>query len=64
MWGKDKGKKVDFDCYVGKIMMIFKGMVVDGDVKFEGGLLVEGIIKGNVWVDEGSEVLLWLSEVG
>ncbi|MGB3623131.1 polymer-forming cytoskeletal protein [Ketobacter sp. MCCC 1A13808] len=64
MWGKDKGKKVDFDRHAGKTTMISKGTVVDGDVKFEGGLLVEGTIKGNVRADEGSEALLRLSEAG
>lgn len=64
MWGKDKGKKVDFDRHAGKTTMISKGTVVDGDVTFEGGLLVEGVIKGNVRAEAGSEALLRLSEAG
>lgn len=64
MWGKDKTKKVDFDRHAGKTTMIAKGTEVSGDVKFEGGLLVEGTIKGNVRAEEGSEALLRLSESG
>lgn len=64
MWGKDKAKKVDFDRHAGKTTMIAKGTEVNGDVKFEGGLLVEGTIKGNVRAEEGSEALLRLSEAG
>ena len=64
MWGKDKTKKVDFDLHAGKTTMIAKGTVINGDVKFEGGLLVEGTIKGNVRAEEGSEALLRLSEAG
>jgi cytoskeletal protein CcmA (bactofilin family) len=64
MWGKDKTKKVDFDRHAGKTTMIAKGTVIDGDVSFEGGLLVEGTIKGNVKADDGSEALLRLSEAG
>lgn len=64
MWGKDKSKKVDFDRHAGKTTMIAKGTVVKGDVAFEGGLLVEGTIKGNVRAEPGSESLLRLSEAG
>ncbi len=64
MWGKDKAKKVDFDRHAGKTTMIAKGTEVSGDVSFEGGLLVEGTIKGNVRADVGSEALLRLSEAG
>ncbi|MAR93296.1 MAG: polymer-forming cytoskeletal protein [Pseudomonadota bacterium] len=64
MWGKDKTKKVDFDRHAGKTTMVAKGTVIDGDVRFEGGLLVEGTIKGNVRAEEGSEALLRLSEAG
>jgi len=64
MWGKDKSKKVDFDRHAGRTTMIAKGTVVSGDVQFEGGLLVEGTIKGNVRAEEGSDSLLRLSEAG
>ena len=64
MWGKDKNRKVDFDRHAGKTTMIAKGTVVNGDVVFDGGLLVEGTIKGNVRAEPGSESLLRLSEAG
>lgn len=64
MWGKDKTKKVDFDRHAGKTTMIAQGTQLKGDIVFEGGLLVEGVIKGNVTAEPGSEALLRLSEVG
>lgn len=64
MWGKDKSKKVDFDRHAGRTTMIAKGTVVSGDVQFEGGLLVEGTIKGNVRAEDGTDSLLRLSEAG
>jgi cytoskeletal protein CcmA (bactofilin family) len=64
MWGKDKTKKVDFDRHAGKTTMIAQGTQLKGDIKFEGGLLVEGVIKGNVSAEPGSDALLRLSEVG
>lgn len=64
MWGKDKTKKIDFDRHAGKTTMIAQGTEIIGDVRFEGGLLVEGAIKGNVYAEAGSEALLRLSEAG
>ena len=64
MWGKDKGKKVDFDRHAGKTTMVSKGTVISGDIVFEGGLLVEGTVKGNIHATPGSEALLRLSEAG
>ncbi len=64
MWGKDKGKKVDFDRHAGKTTMVSKGTEISGDIVFEGGLLVEGIVKGNIQATPGSEALLRLSEAG
>lgn len=64
MWGKDKTKKVDFDRHAGKTTMIAQGTELKGDIAFEGGLLVEGCIKGNVTAEPGSDALLRLSEVG
>lgn len=64
MWGKDKSKKVDFDRHAGRTTMIAKGTIVSGDVQFEGGLLVEGTIKGNVRAEDGTDSLLRLSEAG
>lgn len=37
---------------------------VEGDVKFSGGLHVDGRISGKVIAEEGSEAVLRLSEVG
>lgn len=64
MWGKDKTKKVDFDRHAGKTTMIAQGTELKGDILFEGGLLVEGVITGNVTAEPGSDALLRLSEVG
>ncbi len=64
MWGKDKGKKVDFDRHAGKTTMVSKGTEISGDIVFEGGLLVEGTVKGNIHAAPGSEALLRLSEAG
>ncbi len=64
MWGKDKSKKVDFDRHAGRTTMVAKGTVVNGDLQFEGGLLVEGTIKGNVRAEDGTDSLLRLSEAG
>ena len=64
MWGKDKTKKVDFDRHAGKTTMIAQGTQLKGDIQFEGGLLVEGVIHGNVIAEPGSDALLRLSEVG
>lgn len=64
MWGKDKTKKVDFDSHAGKTTMIAQGTIVSGSVQFEGGLLVEGVIKGDVRADPASDALLRLSEAG
>ena len=64
MWGKDKTKKVDFDRHAGKTTMIAQGTVINGDVHFEGGLLVEGVINGDVRAAPDSDALLRLSEAG
>jgi len=37
---------------------------VEGDVKFSGGLHVDGRIKGKVVAEEGSDAVLRISEVG
>ena len=64
MWGKEKGKKVDFDRHAGKTTMVAKGTQITGDIRFEGGLIVEGVVKGNVIAEAGSESLIRLSEAG
>lgn len=35
-----------------------------GDIKFTGGLHVDGVIRGNVFADDGSDSLLTVSEHG
>lgn len=64
MWGKTKHKRVDFDRHLGKTTMIASGTQILGDIKFEGGLLVEGLVRGNVYAEEGCEALLRISESG
>lgn len=64
MWGKEKSKKVDFDRHAGKTTMLAQGTEVKGDIKFDGGLLVEGVIRGNVEAGPDSDALLRLSELG
>jgi cytoskeletal protein CcmA (bactofilin family) len=43
--------------------MIGKGTTIDGDLRFSGGLHVEGVIKGNLAAD-GEDATLILSEHG
>jgi len=43
--------------------LIGKGTTIDGDLRFSGGLHVEGVIKGNL-IAEGSDATLILSEHG
>lgn len=38
--------------------------IVEGDVHFSGGLHVDGVIKGRVVAEEGSDAVVRLSEVG
>lgn len=64
MWGKAKNKKVDFDRHIGRTTMIAAGTQIHGDIKFEGGLLVEGTVYGSVSAEEGSDSLLRIAESG
>ncbi|MBJ6609735.1 MAG: polymer-forming cytoskeletal protein [Candidatus Thiothrix moscowensis] len=43
--------------------LIGKGTTIDGDLRFSGGLHVEGVIKGNL-VADGDDATLILSEHG
>jgi len=43
--------------------LIGKGTTIDGDIRFSGGLHVEGVIKGNLAAD-GDDATLILSEHG
>lgn len=43
--------------------LLGKGTTIDGDIRFSGGLHVEGVIKGNLSADD-DEAMLVLSEHG
>lgn len=43
--------------------LLGKGTTIDGDIRFSGGLHVEGVIKGNLAADD-DEAMLVLSEHG
>lgn len=59
MLGKGKNKKAtQMDTLVGPQSEVF------GDVKFSGGLRVEGTIKGNVMAENDGRSLVQLSESG
>jgi cytoskeletal protein CcmA (bactofilin family) len=59
MWGEKKRSKTS------KInTLIGKHTIIAGDVRFTGGLHVEGEIKGNVMADDESNTVLILSETG
>ena len=59
MWNNKKKRKTSrIDTLVGQ------HTVVNGDVKFSGGLHVEGVIKGNVYADNDGMSMLQLSEQG
>jgi cytoskeletal protein CcmA (bactofilin family) len=64
MWGKDRSKKVDFDRHAGKTTMIAQGTRLCGNIHFTGGLLVDGVVEGNVTADDSADALLRLSEAG
>lgn len=44
--------------------LIGSGMVIDGDLRFKGGLRIDGEVKGNIQADEGDDSLLVISETG
>ncbi|MEJ2688046.1 MAG: polymer-forming cytoskeletal protein [Gammaproteobacteria bacterium] len=59
MLGKSKKAKVaDIDTLIGQ------HTEVEGDVRFKGGLHVNGVIKGNVIAEQDSSSVLVLSEQG
>ena len=60
MWGKKKKRKTTrIDTLVGQ------HTVIQGDMKFTGGLHVEGVIMGNVFaVDDDGSSMLQLSDHG
>lgn len=58
MWGNARRRNAKIDTLVGG------NTVVTGDVRFEGGLHVDGTIKGNVLADPDGEAMLSISENG
>lgn len=64
MWGKPKNKRIDFDRHLGRTTMIAAGTEIHGDLTFDGGLLIEGIVHGNVQARSDSEALLRIAEGG
>lgn len=64
MWGKTKSKRIDFDRHLGRTTMIAAGTEIHGDISFDGGLLIEGVVHGNVNAKPGAESLLRIAEGG
>jgi cytoskeletal protein CcmA (bactofilin family) len=60
MWGKDRTKAKSTRVTT----LIGQGTEVQGDLVYQGGLHVEGTIKGNVVAEDGSQSVLILSERG
>lgn len=46
----------------GRVSLIGPGTVIEGNIRFSGGLRIEGEIRGNVEVAEGGVGTLFLSE--
>ncbi len=55
---KDKAKNPHFDTLISSKTEII------GDIKFTGGLHVDGVIKGQVNADEGSSAVIRISDKG
>lgn len=60
MWGNKKKPKqtAQIDSLIGQ------NSEIHGDVVFKGGLHVDGVIKGNVMAEEGTDSVITLSERG
>tara|TARA_B100000446_G_scaffold183903_1_gene204874 strand:- start:206 stop:691 length:486 start_codon:yes stop_codon:yes gene_type:complete len=67
MWGagkkKSKGKRyqsphVHFDTLVSSKTQI------QGDIQFSGGLHIDGLIRGTIRAEEGSEAIVRISDIG
>lgn len=60
MWGNKKKPKqtAQIDSLIGQ------NSEIHGDVVFKGGLHVDGVIKGNVMAEEGTESVITISERG
>ncbi|HEX4916498.1 MAG TPA: polymer-forming cytoskeletal protein [Limnobacter sp.] len=44
--------------------LVGSDMVIKGDLRFKGGLRIDGEVDGNVFAEEGSKSLLVISETG
>lgn len=62
MWGNSKNKRAKTAAKIDSL--IGQQTELRGDVIFKGGLHVDGVIKGNVCAEEGSESVLTVSERG
>jgi len=58
MWGNNKIRSSKIETLIGQ------SIEVDGDLNFNGGLHLDGKIKGNVTSDNGSNSVLVVSEQG
>ena len=56
MWGRKKAATGPIETLIGA------SAVVEGDVRFKGGLRIDGEVRGSVIADEGAPSLLVLSE--
>ena len=58
MWGASKRRNTKIDTLVGR------NTEVTGDISFEGGLHIDGLVKGNVLAEPDSSSVLSVSEAG
>ena len=58
MFGKKKSGRRDIHTLVGS------GTNIKGDLRFEGGCHIDGVVHGNVIADKGSDAFLTISEGG
>jgi cytoskeletal protein CcmA (bactofilin family) len=56
MWGRKKGATGPIESLIGA------SAVVEGDVRFKGGLRIDGEVRGSVIADDGVPSVLVLSE--
>lgn len=64
MWGKSKPKKINIETHAEHTTTIAQGTQIKGDILFSGGLLVEGVVRGKVIAESGSDAVLHISEIG
>jgi cytoskeletal protein CcmA (bactofilin family) len=62
MWGNNNSNKLKPPAKVDTI--IGQNTEISGDIKFRGGLHIDGKVKGNVIADDTSESMLILSQEG